>query len=521
MDIKFILVTTHSILYEKEEMQILLSEKLHIERLNIKKFDNYGYFYDILSSKFNLNYISDKDLQILFNTCNGIPNKLKTFIRSLYFKDAIFEKDNMFYFKKKQFQIELAKNTLSFDTSHLNDTYSLIILKFIAIWGTPITYKTLLELMEYYYKTSFNEFRENLTKKMIELINLSVIKSIIVKNNTFLTFAHDSDYFAIVELLKEKNIEIQFLYERAYSYIMVKSNDISCDFKEDLLYLKALHSYNNHATELIEYNYEYICYLQKNKKYYQANDVIERCEKYLTSFNATQLLLFAQNYYDIGNYKKSISIIQFIRKIKGLKEKTRVYKKLLELEGQVFTELLQPTKAIEDYNELIKKTKNEKELLRIECLLQNTLFRTPQKFKATEKIFKKYTNLYINVPIKKCPPHLSHLFRSSMNFLEGENSIEYLEKGFKIAEFYSDEEEKAKIIHNMAFENIRLSNYSLAEKQCHEAIRIFDIYSIHEKAHPLNNLGVLYLITKKNMKQLIKYCKKHYFGINLILRIIQ
>ena len=83
----FVLCTSHENSYNNIEYE--LQEKIVLEPIEIKPFENYKYFNDILIRKFNLATTTPHTIEQIFQFCEGYPQRLKDFVHVLYGEGGI------------------------------------------------------------------------------------------------------------------------------------------------------------------------------------------------------------------------------------------------------------------------------------------------------------------------------------------------------------------------------------------------------------------------------------------------
>ena len=145
-NLRFILCTTTE--ERNDSINILLCEKLPHIYLSLEKFNNPKYFEDILVNKFHMtNWLYD-NISNIFYLCDGIPDNLRSFIRTLYINKGIkYEEDKFLVLQDKASEL-LFNNSIDFDPENLTPGQRLIV-QIVAFWGRPMSYKLLLDFIQF------------------------------------------------------------------------------------------------------------------------------------------------------------------------------------------------------------------------------------------------------------------------------------------------------------------------------------------------------------------------------------
>lgn len=216
-NIKFIFITTdHTISSDSEIIKFLL-EKNSLISISIEPFDNKDFFLDILLNIYTLDGITTTEMDQLYEACNGIPEKLKNFLRNMYLADGIeyYKDSSQARLIPGKFKDVLCKGVDSTDLEALNLLEKLVF-NIIICWNDSMPLSLLNEISQYIAGEVLylpSELKSQIMASIYNLFSLNILE--LCENRV--RVKHDLVYLSF--LPKYAAIPEAILYSKLYEYI--------------------------------------------------------------------------------------------------------------------------------------------------------------------------------------------------------------------------------------------------------------------------------------------------------------
>ena len=488
-----IIVTTNTDHLDRNGLDYYLTEELPHVYISMKPFDKADYFKQILKDKFNNIQLIDDNVNRIFELCEGYPQKLRGFLRSLYIDDGINMDGSKAVFLEKQLFKYLFLKKTGIDLSKLTSS-NVLILRILVLARIPINKNFISSLLNYMFSISdIND--EAVTSGqigtiLIDLWKYDIIEPVNENGHIMYRFTHDALYEYLLEHFLSSGNTTILVSSAIIGYVVKNKNQMREDgySESQLQQLLALHSFlTQDKDQYVQYNKEYAINLSKKQQYIEAVEIFQRLSNDLNLLNSEEILVYAHALYESGGYEECLVLMQKT----GL-----VYfdPESLVITGKCEFILVRPEIAINYYNEALDRIDKEKNpLLYVEInnLKQMALTETENGYEKAKALFEATADF---IKSKKLHHYkLSRFYRNALNIYTGEQSLTYLNNGACVAKECDDDIEYAKAIHNLGFEKFRQGDMSGAEDDFNVALRILENSMIHETAYPLNNIGVCLL----------------------------
>ncbi len=488
----FILCTSHEESYTNIEYQ--LQEKVELEPIEIKPFDDYKYFNDILITKFNLATTKPHTIKQIFEFCQGYPERLKTFIHMLYSNGGITfsESSDRATWKNEAVEKIIYNECYEYkikDLPYIQQFVLYIIVEFQKILSLDI----LADLVDYLrHKNNFiivNFSKQDILTAVLELKQNGIVTIYHENTKYYVKLEHDLKYYSFKAQFAEDPMmpRINGIF---FEYIIQKKEILlNQEFsKKDIAKLLAWHSYYGQVTNWVRYNLEYGNFQYENGDYLEANEVFCRLEKCWDIFSNEQKIIIANCFFYTGKYLQAKIILESATQIAT--DKAFDYYILL---AQVNNMLLNKEVAVTIIdNELLDYCLNESQWLIAQNLKQRILSNIENKRGEAREIFddiKKNISAYT----KKSALYGKFLM-GTIEFYRGVIAEEDLKKAEDIAVKTDNQYLLAILYTNKGFHEFWRGNIELAKKNFQESQNKLSLLRIHEISYPLNNLGVCYMM---------------------------
>lgn len=491
-NIKFIFITTdHTISSDSEIIKFLL-EKNSLISISIEPFDNKDFFLDILLNIYTLDGITTTEMDQLYEACNGIPEKLKNFLRNMYLADGIeyYKDSSQARLIPGKFKDVLCKGVDSTDLEALNLLEKLVF-NIIICWNDSMPLSLLNEISQYIAGEVLylpSELKSQIMASIYNLFSLNILE--LCENRV--RVKHDLVYLSF--LPKYAAIPEAILYSKLYEYINSNKKQVVDMYSQSFFDLNnALYSYKADIQSWQQINLDCLKILVEQKDYKNISIIISRLERGLTCFETSDLLFLAECFYNCGKYDKARNILNYThKKLNSDKNYFQYY----YLSGKIFNMMMDKESA---EKELILSQKyilpqSEEEIL-VKHMLQLILVEVVGRKDEAKEIFYS-----ISKHLDKYPENsqaLATLLKNCSNYYTGKQALSLLKKALEISEKNNDLVEIAFIKNNMGYEQFKLNNYEKCRTLYKESINILQQTKIHESAYPLSNLAVCHMINQE------------------------
>lgn len=491
-NIKFIFITTdHTISSDSEIIKFLL-EKNSLISISIEPFDNKDFFLDILLNIYTLDGITTTEMDQLYEACNGIPEKLKNFLRNMYLADGIeyYKDSSQARLIPGKFKDVLCKGVDSTDLEALNLLEKLVF-NIIICWNDSMPLSLLNEISQYIAGEVLylpSELKSQIMASIYNLFSLNILE--LCENRV--RVKHDLVYLSF--LPKYAAIPEAILYSKLYEYINSNKKQVVDMYSQSFFDLNnALYSYKADIQSWQQINLDCLKILVEQKDYKNISIIISRLERSLTCFETSDLLFLAECFYNCGKYDKARNILNYThKKLNSDKNYFQYY----YLSGKIFNMMMDKESA---EKELILSQKyilpqSEEEIL-VKHMLQLILVEVVGRKDEAKEIFYS-----ISKHLDKYPENsqaLATLLKNCSNYYTGKQALSLLKKALEISEKNNDLVEIAFIKNNMGYEQFKLNNYEKCRTLYKESINILQQTKIHESAYPLSNLAVCHMINQE------------------------
>lgn len=491
-NIKFIFITTdHTISSDSEIIKFLL-EKNSLISISIEPFDNKDFFLDILLNIYTLDGITTTEMDQLYEACNGIPEKLKNFLRNMYLADGIeyYKDSSQARLIPGKFKDVLCKGVDSTDLEALNLLEKLVF-NIIICWNDSMPLSLLNEISQYIAGEVLylpSELKSQIMASIYNLFSLNILE--LCENRV--RVKHDLVYLSF--LPKYAAIPEAILYSKLYEYINSNKKQVVDMYSQSFFDLNnALYSYKADIQSWQQINLDCLKILVEQKDYKNISIIISRLERSLTCFETSDLLFLAECFYNCGKYDKARNILNYThKKLNSDKNYFQYY----YLSGKIFNMMMDKESA---EKELILSQKyilpqSEEEIL-VKHMLQLILVEVVGRKDEAKEIFYS-----ISKHLDKYPENsqaLATLLKNCSNYYTGKQALSLLKKALEISEKNNDLVEIAFIKNNMGYEQFKLNNYEKCRTLYKESINILQQTKIHESTYPLSNLAVCHMINQE------------------------
>jgi len=490
--LQFIMVTTQEELQKRLDILTLLSEKIDVVKISLEPFASSSYFFDILSNLFDLRQCQREDIQRLYQVCDGLPQKLKIFLMTLYSQDGIdYQNEKATFAYDKLLQL-LRRKLITFDFDGLPKEQKYI-LQLVVEWGMPIELTTLQDLTDYIANMdiSLQEFTGGVFRKaLLELENLDILEKIYSTNTCQIKIKHDSIYYAVCQLLREDSIKSRFVHFSMLQFLKINWNHFTSGERDAL---EAYHSFLAKTDNWYQVNADFGLNLAERKQYIKAQKVLDRLSEYVQRLPTSQQLAIALNAYNAGEFEKADSILDLVSyesitlQEKFLLQSTRCRTAMMRLDYP---------RAISTANQLLDcdLELSTEQTLEALYLKEVALCLTPRGYTKAKRLFREIVQKFNP---EDAPFWMERIYRTAMDYYRGDVSKRYLRQAQMVSGELSDDEELAKSTHNLGFEHFRCGEYQDAMDCFQNCKSILEGIKPHEMSYSLNNIAVIYMVKEE------------------------
>lgn len=491
-NVKFVFITTDNDLSSTSAVIEFLLEKVPSCPVIVKPFQEKEYFLDILLKIYSMDNITVSEMEQLFQVCNGVPEKLKIFLRNMYLSGGIqFYKDE----KHAYLLPDIFKETLCKGADNTNlDSLSIIdklVFKIVICWNESISIELLNDMTQYIAREVLflpDQLQTEVINAIYNLLKLEIFEL----SENGLKIKHDLLYLSF--LPKYNVIPEVILYNKLYEYINYNKEQIIKDYSELFFDINnALYSYKADVVMWVQINLACLKILIDQSDFKNIYAIINRLEKHLTHIKVSDLILIAECFYNSGKYDKARNILNFT---KGKLSTNKDYFKFYYLSGKLYNMVLDKTNAEKELLIAQKYVlpKSDEEIL-VKHILQLIIVEVIGRKQEAKNIFysvsehlEKYRNnsRALGILLKNCS-----------NYYSGQKALHLLEIALRISKENNDLVETAFIINNMGYEYFKLNDFETCQKLYKESIEVLSQTKVHESAYPLSNLAVCYMINNE------------------------
>lgn len=488
-NVKLIFITTDKTISSDSLIIKFLLEKIPYTSVVVNPFEKKEYFLDILLNIFSLDEITVSEMDQLFIVCNGIPEKLKNFLRNMCLSNGIeyYKDSNQARLMPNIFKDTLCKGVENTDLESLSIIDKLVF-KIIISWNETISI-TLLNSIAIYISQEIlylpNELQNQISESIYKLLNLNILEL----DENGVRVKHDLLYLSF--LPKYNVIPEVILYNKLYEFININKELIIDVYSPTFFSISnALYSYKANIIGWDGINLDCLKILLDRSDFQNVYPIINRLENNLTNFEVSDLILLAECFYNNGKYDKTRNILNYAKKKLCANED---YFRYYYLSGKTYNMVLNKSDAEKDLllaqNYIIP---NSEEEILAKHMLQIVLVEVIGRKQEAKEIFcsvsehlEKYENnsKALGIMLKNCS-----------NYYTGDEALTLLEKSMEISIKNNDLIETAFVKNNMGYEYFKMNNYDECIKLYTESIDILSQTRIHESAYPLSNLAVCYMV---------------------------
>lgn len=491
-NIRFVFITTdHTISSDSEIIKFLL-EKISSTPILIEPFDNKDFFLDILLNIYSLDGITNTEMDQLYKACRGIPEKLKIFLRNMYLADGIeyYNDSPQARLIPTKFNDVLCKGVDSTDLGALSLLEKLVF-NIIICWNDSMSLSLLNNVSQYVASEVLylpNELQSIIMTSIYKLIELNILEL----SENGIRVKHDLIYLSF--LPKYTAIPVAILYSKLYEYINSHKKQVIEMYSQTFFDINnALYAYKADVQSWQQINLDCLKTSVEQKDFKNINTLLNRLEKSLTCFDASDLLFLAECFYNCGKYEKARNILNYTQnKLTTDKKHFQYY----YLSGKIFNIMLDKENAEKELllSQKYISLQSEEEIL-VKHMLQLILVEMVGRKEEAKEIFCSISEHLDKYPADS--QALATLLKNCSNYYSGKQALSFLDKALEISKRNNDLVEIAFIKNNMGYEHFKLNNYEKCRDLYEESINILQQTKIHESAYPLSNLAVCHMINKE------------------------
>lgn len=479
------------------KIEYQLQEKVALEPIELKSFDDYNYFYDILIKIFKFTPDKINMIKQIFEFCEGNPAQLKTFIHMLYSDGGIKfdEIEDRAIWKDAAVEKIIYNNCHEYKVKEMNYTKQLI-LYVIVEFQKILTIDLLIDLVSYlrnkrcFIGIDFSE--REIYEAVLNLKQDGIILIFHEQNKFYVKIEHDLKYYSFKAQFSTDSFmpQINGIF---FEYIIHKKEILlSQGLKENLITeLLAWHSYYGKVSNWMTYNCELGNQQYQHGDYKSSAKTFERLDGNWSFLDNNQKLIIGRCFFFTGKYSLANRVLKSIADI----EETIAYDYYLLL-AQVNNILFDKEKAIEIIdNNLMNVCFSELQWLESQNLKQRILSNIGTMRNESKIIFDNIKSK-ISPSIKKTAIYGKFLM-STIEFYRGHNADTDLKEVEKIAISTNNQYLLAILYTNKGFHEFWQGKIEVAKEDFKFSKEKLASIRMHEMAYPLNNLGVCYLMEGK------------------------
>lgn len=496
--VKIILITTTKPLSEKREIQIFLTEGIKSKYIELKKFDKFEYFIQILIHSFELDDNEIAIVKDIFNICSGTPESLKLMIRNLFLNGSIiidsdtqkakFKQNAIHNYLINQIAVVGQDNQIDFNSF---TTIDQIILQIILILEAVLPMEDLISCAKIVNKKLFgDDLSYQIMERVLLLENIHIIKN----EESRIAIYHDLLFYALSDYFKNSLISKQ-LSSIVLDYIL----DLSDEHKNLVLnhkteYYIAKLSYLSRKNNWQSIVYEHFNAVFNRNEIFEAKKGFDWLYNYLLELPANKQLTIASCYYECGEYNNALTIIKHIEE-HGLMDLDNLLYDYYFLKGKTENMLMQKINSVDSLKNAysLSKTLDQKVLsLNMQQLVLMEIFGKRNEAKSIFDFACELIKKNNHYTLMSC-----HLLRNCMNFYKHDDAKWYFDIATNIAVSYNSNVDIAFVLNNKSFVDLKNGNIENAYEGFKRSKEILDTTKIHETSYPLVNMALCKLFEKK------------------------
>lgn len=496
--VKIILITTTKPLSEKKEVQFFLTEGIKSKYIELKEFDKFEYFIQILIHSFELDDNEISIVKDIFNICSGTPESLKLMIRNLFLNGSIiidsdkqkakFTQNAIHNYLINQIAVLGQDNQIDFNSF---TTIDQIILQIILILEAVLPMEDLISCAKLVNKKLFGD---DLSYQIIERVLLLENIHIIKKEESRIAIYHDLLFYALSDYFKNSLITKQ-LSSIVLDYVVNLSDEhknLALNYKAE--YYIAKLSYLSRKNNWQSIVYEHFNAVFNRNEIFEAKKGFDWLYNYLLELPANEQLTIATCYYECGEYNSALTIIKHIEE-HGLMDLDNLLFDYYFLKGKIENMLMQKINSVDSLKHAyrLSKTLDQKILsLNMQQLVLMEIFGERNEAKSIFDFACELIEKNNHYTLMSC-----HLLRNCMNFYKHDDAKWYYDTATNIAVSYNSNVDIAFVLNNKSFVDLKNGNIENAYEGFKRSKEILDTTKIHETSYPLVNMALCKLFEKQ------------------------
>lgn len=496
--VKIILITTTKPLSEKKEVQFFLTERIKSKYIELKEFDKFEYFIQILIHSFELDDNEISIVKDIFNICSGTPESLKIMIRNLFLNGSIiidsdkqkakFKQNAIHNYLINQIAILGQDNQIDFNSF---TTIDQIILQIILILEAVLPMEDLISCAKLVNKKLFgDDLSYQIMERVLLLENIHIIK----KEESRIAIYHDLLFYALSDYFKNSLITKQ-LSSIVLDYVVNLSDEhknLALNYKAE--YYIAKLSYLSRKNNWQSIVYEHFNAVFNRNEIFEAKKGFDWLYNYLLELPANEQLTIATCYYECGEYNSALTIIKHIEE-HGLMNLDNLLFDYYFLKGKIENMLMQKINSVDSLKHAyrLSKTLDQKVLsLNMQQLVLMEIFGERNEAKSIFDFACELIKKNNHYTLMSC-----HLLRNCMNFYKHDDAKWYYDTATNIAVSYNSNVDIAFVLNNKSFVDLKNGNIENAYEGFKRSKEILDTTKIHETSYPLVNMALCKLFEKQ------------------------
>lgn len=496
--VKIILITTTKPLSEKKEVQFFLTEGIKSKYIELKEFDKFEYFIQILIHSFELDDNEISIVKDIFNICSGTPESLKLMIRNLFLNGSIiidsdkqkakFKQNAIHNYLINQIAVLGQDNQIDFNSF---TTIDQIILQIILILEAVLPMEDLISCAKLVNKKLFgDDLSYQIMERVLLLENIHIIK----KEESRIAIYHDLLFYALSDYFKNSLITKQ-LSSIVLDYVVNLSDEhknLALNYKAE--YYIAKLSYLSRKNNWQSIVYEHFNAVFNRNEIFEAKKGFDWLYNYLLELPANEQLTIATCYYECGEYNSALTIIKHIEE-QGLMDLDNLLFDYYFLKGKIENMLMQKINSVDSLKHAyrLSKTLDQKILsLNMQQLVLMEIFGERNEAKSIFDFACELIKKNNHYTLMSC-----HLLRNCMNFYKHDDAKWYYDTATNIAVSYNSNVDIAFVLNNKSFVDLKNGNIENAYEGFKRSKEILDTTKIHETSYPLVNMALCKLFEKQ------------------------
>lgn len=462
--------------------------------IKIENFKDSKCFLDILSNIFDITNKNSDYLNHLFNICNGYPGELYNILSTLYYDSFEIFKDNT---SIKFNEEEIEKVIISKSEPIELDNYENIIITIVLFVEHNFTIRKLIEITKFVCdclllskpKINFQDYCSELIydKKLI-IFGLDKGEPIVKFNDL-----HDKKY---ISKICEKSPYFKICSKYIYEYIKCNQDEFNANintFYGNISYF----SWKSESPDKIRINFDAGIYFYEHNEYSMAENTFLRIYEFYNELSSAELLKIAKCFYEVGNYKCALKILEYDKMKSLFNNYDFVLTKI-----RVLNICMKKNDAINQIDLSMHSNNFNNEKYELLDMKQRILSNIEGKRREAKII---YDDLYKD--FNNGETDYNKFLISSMEYYRGEivqSSFNILINEYKRTK---NQIMLAETLTNKGFDLFWQGKSDDAIIEFNNSIDLLETLRIHEISYPLNNLANCYMI-KGDYENAINSLKK-------------